>query len=52
MNIICNNCGGADFYNLCKQQFKNPFMWSCIFADDMISLIQKYDTINFNNIEF
>lgn len=51
MNIICNNCGGADFYNLSKQPFENPFVWSCIFADDMINLIKHYDTIDFNNIE-
>lgn len=51
MNVICNNCGGADFYNLSKQPFQNPFMWSCIFADDMINLIQHYDTIDFNNTE-
>lgn len=49
MNIICNNCGGADFYKLSKQSFKNPFVWSCIFADDMINLIQHYDTIDFTN---
>lgn len=51
MNVICNNCGGADFYNLSNQPFLNPFMWSCIFANDMINLINHYDSINFNNIE-
>ncbi len=51
MNIICNNCGGADFYNLSKQPFQNPFMWSVIFADDMIQLIQNYDRVDFNNTE-
>lgn len=51
MNIICNNCGGADFYKLSKQKFSNPFMWSCIFADDMITLIKEYDNINFKKIE-
>ena len=51
MNIICNNCGGADCYNLCNQQFNNPFIWSCIFANDMIELIKNYKNINFKNID-
>ena len=51
MNVICNNCGGADFYHLSNEPYNNPFMWSMILADDMIELIDKYDSINFNNFE-
>lgn len=51
LNVICNNCGGADFYKLNKQPYHNPFMWSCIFADDMIELIRVYDELDFENAE-
>lgn len=51
MNLICNNCGGADIYNIKGLEFSNPFIWSLLFADDMISLIQEYDNINFMNFE-
>lgn len=51
MNIICNNCGGADIYNLKKAEFNNPFIWSVVFADDMIKLVSNYNEINFNNYE-
>ena len=49
MNIVCNNCGGADIYKLNKMEFNNPFIWCAIFADDMITLIKNWDNINFNN---
>lgn len=49
MNIVCNNCGGADIYNLNKMEFNNPFIWCAIFADDMIMLIKNWNNINFNN---
>lgn len=49
MNIVCNNCGGADIYNLNKVEFNNPFIWCAIFADDMITLIKNWNNINFNN---
>lgn len=51
MNIICNNCGGADIYNLKKMEFNNPFIWCAVFADDMISLVEQYDKLNFKNYE-
>lgn len=51
LNVICNNCGGADFYKLNKQPYCNPFVWSCVFADDMIKLIQLYDDLNFENVK-
>lgn len=51
MNLICNNCGGAYIYNLKNLEYNNPFMWCCIFADDMLTLISEYDNINFNNFD-
>lgn len=47
MNIICNNCGGARFYQLNSIEFSNPFMWNIIFANDFIKLVKKYDSIDF-----
>lgn len=51
MNIICNTCLGARLYQLNKLEYKNPFMWSIITADDMIKLIKNYKNINFENYE-
>ena len=51
MNIICNNCGGADVYNFKRMEFSNPFIWSLMFPDDIIKFINDYDKLNFNNYE-
>lgn len=52
MNIIANNCVGADLYfNVLKSEFKCPFIWSLIFPDEFIFLCKNYDTINFENVE-
>ena len=46
INVISNNCAGAELYTRLKFQFNNPFMWTCVFADDMINLITHFNTIN------
>lgn len=51
MNLICNSCLGARLYQLNKLEYKNPFMWNIITANDMITLIKNYKNINFNNYE-
>jgi uncharacterized protein (DUF1919 family) len=51
MIVISNNCGGADYYNLHNEKFNNPFMWSVVFADDMIRLINNFDKINWLQFE-
>lgn len=48
MNLICNNCGGAYLYKLLNKPYSNPFMWCCIFSDDMLRLISEYEHIDFN----
>lgn len=52
MNIIANNCVGADLYfNVLKSEFKTPFIWSLIYPDEFIYLCKNYDNIDLNNIE-
>lgn len=52
MNIISNNCCGADIYtNVLKTEFSNPFIWSLLFPNDFIYLYENYDSINFKNID-
>ena len=51
MNLICNNCGGADIYRLLGKEYNNPFIWCVTFAKDFINIISNYRNINFNNFE-
>lgn len=52
MNIIANNCVGADLYfNVLKSEFKCPFIWSLTFPNEFIFLCKNYDTIHFENAE-
>lgn len=50
MNIISNLCLGAFTYKLMNQEFNNPFMWSVLVRDDLIHLIENYDSINWFNV--
>lgn len=34
-----------------KAEFNNPFIWSVVFADDMIRLVEDWDKIDFKNYE-
>lgn len=51
MKIISNNCVGARLYQLQNRQFNNPFMWSSIYINDFIKLVQNWNNINFNDIK-
>lgn len=51
MNLICNNCGGADVYRLLGKEYNNPFIWCATFAEDFINLINNYKNTDFNNFE-
>ena len=54
MNIVSNNCAGAFLYTKMGSEFNNPFMWTLIFAKDMISLIHRAEhnstEPNFRNV--
>lgn len=50
MNIITNNCVGARCYQILKQQFQNPFMWSIVLPSDFRYLIENFNKIRFNNV--
>ena len=51
MNIISKCCLGSFIYKKAGLQFNNPFMWSAIWADDFIKLIQHFEDIDFMNPE-
>ena len=51
MNIICNSCVGSRLYELCNQQFNNPFMWNVIPYHDFHNLILNYDNIDFSKYD-
>ena len=50
MLVIANNCAGADYYNLHHAEYNNPFIWSVCFPTDMINFINKFNTINWSNV--
>ena len=51
INIISNNCiGGALYRWFFEESFKNPFIWSLMFANDFIKCVNNYKNINFSNI--
>lgn len=52
MNIISNCCAGAYIYrDYLKVQYPNPFIWSSIITlNDLYGLIQKYNSIDFENV--
>jgi len=52
MNIISNDCTGGTIYKeLLKDEYKNPFIWSRIFAENFLCLVKNYEKINFNNVD-
>ena len=52
MNLISNNCAGGYFYrDILGSEYLNPFIWTQIAPLDFISLIGKFDQINFSNYE-
>lgn len=46
--IISNNCVGARMYRYLGVQFDNPFIWCWLFYDDMLTVLDYWDEINFN----
>lgn len=51
MLVISNNCAGAELYKKLGVEFNNPFMWSLVFADDMINIIRDFTKINWAKIK-
>lgn len=52
LNIISNCCAGGFIYrDFLKIKYQNPFIWNLTYDDDILKLIDLYDTINFNNIK-
>jgi uncharacterized protein (DUF1919 family) len=49
MNVIGNNCGSSFYYKKKNINYTNPFTWAAVTPNDMMFLIEHYDTINFNN---
>ena len=53
MNLVGNSCVSAFIMRDCfKKEFNNPFCWAKIDFDSMYNLISKWDSINFENVEF
>lgn len=50
MNLITSNCTGAFVYRDLGTFYNNPFMWSLIYFDDFLYLINNFDSIDFENI--
>lgn len=52
MKLIGNNCLiGFTYRDILKQEYQTPFIWSRLWNDDLINLLQNYENINFNNYE-
>lgn len=49
MNLICNNCIGAQIYNYKNIKYNNPFIWNWINIYDFIKLYINYNDINLLN---
>ena len=49
--LIGNDCLAAFIYKRYNVQFDNPFMWTYILPDQYIKLVNKFDTLNFSNIQ-
>ena len=52
MNLISNCCLGAFIYEMQNEEFNNPFMWTMTNTDSFISLMEHYDNINWDSIDF
>lgn len=51
MNLISNCCATGYLYEeLLKQEFPNPFIWSAMVPNDVITMITNWDNIDFENI--
>ncbi len=53
MNLIGNSCVSAFISKLClKEPYGNPFCWAKLDFDSIYALITKYDSLDYNNVEF
>jgi len=51
MNIITNNClGGFIYRDILKIEYQNPFIWTSINHESLLSIIDNYENINFLNV--
>jgi len=50
INLITNNCLGAFTYQKLNIEYNNPFIWSVVTIDDMVKLLNNYNTLNWFNI--
>lgn len=51
MKIISNNCISGFLYKSLRLPCNHPFFWNLIHLDDFITLVDNYETIDFNNVE-
>lgn len=51
MNLISNCCLVGDFCEIKKVKFFTPFVWNTFFIPDIKTLIENYETLDFDNIE-
>lgn len=50
--LIGNNClVGFIYRDILKHEYQTPFIWSRIWNDDVIKLLEHYKEINFENFE-
>lgn len=47
MNLICNNCIGAQIYSYRNEKYSNPFIWNWINIEDFCKLLMTYDSLDF-----
>ena len=51
MNVLSNNClGGFIYRDILHSEYKNPFIWTFIEINSFIDFVDKFKTINFNNV--
>jgi len=51
MNLISQNCLTGHIYNHYNIPYSNPFIWTVIDFNSMLTLIKNYTEINFNDYE-
>ena len=50
MNIISNNCfGGHTYKYVLEKEYENPFIWTRLYNNDLIYLLEHFNELNFHN---
>ena len=50
MNIISNNCfGGHTYKYVLENEYENPFIWTRLYNNDLIYLLEHFDELDFHN---